>query len=98
MAKEKTKKVDEKPKAKETEEIKHIVRILNADLDGKKQVQMALTGIKGVGRRVALIFAAKADVNPHAILGKLSDEQIDALKNVIERKANESMPIWMVNN
>jgi small subunit ribosomal protein S13 len=98
MAKEKIKKVDEKPKAKETEEIKHIVRILNADLDGKKQVQMALTGIKGVGRRVALIFAAKADVSPHAILGKLSDEQIDALKNIIERKANESMPIWMVNN
>ena len=98
MAKEKIKKAEEKPKAKETEEIRHIVRILNTDLDGKQQVQMALTGIKGVGRRIALIFAAKADVNPHAILGKLSDEQIDGLKDTIERKANETLPIWMVND
>jgi len=98
MAKEKIKKTDEKPKAGEAEELKHIVRILNTDLEGKRQVQLALTGIKGIGRRVALIFAANAGVNPHAILGRLSDEQIDALKDVIEQKANEIMPEWMVNN
>lgn len=77
-------------------ELRHIVRIYNTDLDGKKQVQMALTGIKGVGRRLARVFAVKAGVDPYAILGKLPEEQIEALKNVIEN-ATESIPAWMMN-
>lgn len=84
---------------KETEgsvELRHIVRIYNTDLEGKKQVQMALTGIKGVGRRLARVFAVKAGVDPYATLGKLPEEQIEALKNVIE-SATESIPAWMMN-
>ena len=34
-------------------EIKYIVRIAQTDLDGKKAVQYALTGLKGVGIRGA---------------------------------------------
>lgn len=44
----KPKKPDEKAK-KSADELRHIVRILNTDLAGKRQVHMALTGIKGVG-------------------------------------------------
>ncbi len=99
MAKEKPKKAEEKPKkAEEAEELKHIVRILNTDLEGKRQVHMALTGIKGVGRRAASIFTAKAGVDPYATLGLLPDEQIDALKKVIEGDASTVMPIWMLNH
>jgi small subunit ribosomal protein S13 len=99
MAKEKSKKADEKPKkAEEAEELKHIVRILNTDLEGKKQVHMALTGIKGVGRRAANIFTAKAGVDPYATLGLLPDEQIDALKKVIEGDVSTVMPVWMLNH
>ncbi len=98
MAKEKTKKADEKPKkAAEAEELKHIVRILNTDLEGKRQVHMALTGIKGVGRRCARIFTDKAGVDPYATLGLLPDAQIDALKKVIEEEATQTLPVWMVN-
>lgn len=98
MAKEKTKKAEEKPKkAAEAEELKHIVRILNTDLEGKRQVHMALTGIKGVGRRCARIFTDKAGVDPHATLGLLPDAQIDALKKVIETEATQILPVWMVN-
>lgn len=84
---------------KETEssvELRHIVRIYNTDLDGKKQVQMALTGIKGVGRRLARVFAVKAGVDPCATLGKLPEEQIEALKNVIE-SVRDNIPAWMMN-
>lgn len=85
MAKEKSKKADVKPKkAEEAEELKHIVRILNTDLAGKRQVHMALTGIKGVGRRCARIFADKAGVDPRATLGLLPDAEIEKLKKVIE--------------
>jgi small subunit ribosomal protein S13 len=82
--------------AEGAEELRHIVRINNADLEGKRQVHMALTGIKGVGRRCARLFAAKAGVDPRATLGLLPDEQINNLKKVID-EANTVMPVWMVN-
>ncbi|HOV51794.1 MAG TPA: 30S ribosomal protein S13 [Methanothrix sp.] len=97
-AKEKAKKAEEKPKkAAEAEELRHIVRILNTDLAGKRQVHMALTGIKGIGRRCARIFTDKAGVDPHATLGLLSDADIEKLKNVIEQDAGKVLPVWMVN-
>ena len=58
---------------------------------------MALTGIKGVGRRCARIFTDKAGVNPNATLGMLPDSEIDKLKKVIEEDAANILPVWMVN-
>jgi len=40
----------------EKEEFKHIVRILDTDLDGKKSVAYSLCGMKGIGRRVDSCF------------------------------------------
>jgi small subunit ribosomal protein S13 len=70
---------------------------LNTDLAGKKQVQMALTGIPGVGRRCARIFTDKAGVDPRATLGLLPDSEIDKLKKVIEEDTITILPVWMVN-
>ena len=95
--KEKPKKAEAKPKKSADEELRHIVRILNTDLAGKKQVHMALTGIKGVGRRCASIFTAKAGVDPYATLGLLPDAEIDKLKKVIEEDATKILPVWMLN-
>ncbi len=95
--KEKPKKAEEKAKKSADEELRHIVRILNTDLAGKKQVHMALTGIKGVGRRAASIFTATAKVDPHATLGLLPDSEIDKLKKVIEEDASKVLPVWMLN-
>ncbi|MFB3765576.1 MAG: 30S ribosomal protein S13 [Methanotrichaceae archaeon] len=98
MARDKPKKTDEKSKkAADADELKHIVRILNTDLEGKRQVQMALEAIEGVGRRTARIFAEKAKVDPYATLGRLPDDQIDALKRVIEQEAVQTLPVWMMN-
>jgi small subunit ribosomal protein S13 len=98
LAKEKTKKTQgkSKPKAEEAEELKHIVRILNTDLEGKKQVHMALTGVKGIGRRCARIIADEAKVDPHAILGMLPDEKIEDLRTAVDN-ANTILPVWMQN-
>ncbi|MDD2638446.1 MAG: 30S ribosomal protein S13, partial [Methanothrix sp.] len=37
------------------------MRILNTDLNGHQPVQMALTGIKGMGRRNARLLTQKAE-------------------------------------
>ena len=83
---------EEKPK----DNIKYIVRIANADLDGTRTVEFALTGIKGIGVRVSKILSRKADVDPHAIMGYLPPEQVDKLRAVVDNfEAN--VPVWMLN-
>lgn len=64
----------------EQDEIKHIVRIANTDLEGKKSVQYSLTGIKGINRRIARIISDRSNVDPSATIGYLDDEKIDSVK------------------
>lgn len=78
------------------EEIKHIVRIANTDLEGKKSVQYSLTGIKGINRRTARIISDMANVDPTATIGYLDDEKIDSLKGTID-KIESILPVWMLN-
>lgn len=78
------------------EEIKHIVRIANTDLDGKKSVQYSLIGIKGINRRTARIISNNANVDPTATIGYLDDEKIDSLKKTID-KIESILPTWMLN-
>ncbi len=78
------------------EEIKYFVRISNTDLDGTKQVAVALTGIKGVGRHTASVITRLAGVNGHDIMGRLKDEEVDRLRSVTENYG-ERVPVWMVN-
>lgn len=78
------------------EELRHLVRIMNTDLQGAKPVQYALTGLPGVGRRTARIVAKSAEVNPNAVLGYLPDEDVSKLDAAIGNFEN-IMPIWMLN-
>ncbi|MDD4253980.1 MAG: 30S ribosomal protein S13 [Methanofollis sp.] len=78
------------------EEIKYFVRIRDTDLDGTKMALIALTGIKGVGRHAATYIVNKAQVDSHALLGKMSDEDVEKLRTAVEEFA-ESVPSWMLN-
>ncbi len=87
----------EAPKPKEGQpEIKHIVRIADTDLDGKRSVQYALTGIKGISRRVAKVLAANAGLNPTATLGYLNDADIEKLQSSVNDIVT-IVPSWMMN-
>jgi small subunit ribosomal protein S13 len=81
---------------KNNEELRHLVRIMNTDLQGAKPVQYALTGLPGVGRRTAILIARGAGVNPTAILGYLPDEEVVKLDNAIG-KFEDIVPSWMLN-
>lgn len=78
------------------EEIKYFVRIRDTDLDGTKKALIALTGIKGVGRHAAAFIINKAQVDAHALLGKMSDEDVERLSTAVDEYA-ESVPAWMLN-
>jgi small subunit ribosomal protein S13 len=77
-------------------EIKYIVRIAQTDLDGKKAVQYALTGLKGVGIRTARILTQRASIDPNDSMGYLDDEQIERLRESVAN-FNQNVPAWMFN-
>jgi len=76
---------------------KHIVRIADTDLDGNKPVMIALTGIKGIGLRMARAITNALELNPRAKLGELDDETIERLRKLVEEELEQHIPPWMFN-
>ena len=76
---------------------KHIVRIADTDLDGNKPVMVALTGIKGIGLRMARAITNALNLDPRAKLGELDDDTIERLKKFVEEEIEEGIPPWMLN-
>lgn len=64
----------------EESELKYFVRIINTDLDGTQPVQLALTGIKGIGLHAALVIARRAGVDVRATMGLLGDDDVAAIE------------------
>ncbi|OGS41732.1 MAG: 30S ribosomal protein S13 [Euryarchaeota archaeon RBG_16_62_10] len=81
---------------KRDENFRYIVRLVNSDLAGEKNVVIALTGIKGVGLRTAEIVTKMAGVPKDKKIGELTEEQTDALEKLIT-DYSEKVPHWMVN-
>ncbi len=87
----------EQPKQKEEgPEIKHIVRIADTDLDGKRSVLYALTGIRGVSKRIAKIISVNSGLDPKATIGYLNDMDIDKLQSSVDSLMT-IVPPWMMN-
>jgi len=81
----------------EEEDIRYFVRIGQTDLDGTKSVERSLSEMNGIGKRTARIIAEKADIDRRAVIGKLEDEEIDTIVELVEGFADE-VPEWMVNH
>jgi small subunit ribosomal protein S13 len=77
-------------------EFNYIVRIVNTDLDGSKQVPYALTKIKGINQRVAFFVVDKANINRNAKIGLLSEEDVSKLESTIG-SLHTTAPNWLVN-
>ncbi|MDK2795806.1 MAG: small subunit ribosomal protein [Archaeoglobaceae archaeon] len=76
---------------------KHIVRITDTDLDGNRNVVHALTGITGIGIRMARSIVNELGLDDKRKLGTLSDEEIEKLRALIEEDIEKRFPAWMLN-
>lgn len=81
----------------EGEDIRYFVRIGQTDLDGTKSVERSLSEMNGIGHRTARIIAQKADIDRRAVFGKLEDDEIDRIVEIVEGYADE-VPDWMNNH
>lgn len=82
--------------AEEGADFKYIVRIANTDLDGNRTAEMGLTGLAGVGRRMARVICTDAGLDRTRKLGDLSDEEVDLLETTVMSIA-DTTPDWMLN-
>jgi len=79
------------------EEFRHIIRIADTDLDGTEKVAYALTGIKGIGIRLANVILEKAGVDPETRLGFVPELKIEKIEDVITNPSKYGIPGWLLN-
>jgi len=78
-------------------DFRHIVRIINTDLKGEKKILMALQKIKGISFMLSNFICYSAKINPDSITGKLSNDDVLKIENVIRNPAKYNCPSWMMN-
>lgn len=81
----------------EIKEIKHLVRIANTDLDGRKHVPYALAKIKGVGIMFANAICEVTKINKREKIGNLSDADMKKLTEAVAKPLMLGLPSWMLN-
>ncbi|AHF99705.1 30S ribosomal protein S13 [Halostagnicola larsenii XH-48] len=87
---------EEPQEQEEDEDLQYFVRIGQADLDGTKSVERSLSELNGVGRRTARIIADEAEVDRTATFGRLDEDVIDEVVELVENYAEE-VPEWLTN-
>jgi small subunit ribosomal protein S13 len=78
-------------------DFRHIVRIANTDLKGEKQVHMALHKIKGVSFMFSNFVCYSAKIDPRKIAGKLADDEVQRIEDVIRNPSKHNCPAWLMN-
>ncbi len=75
---------------------RYIVRVANSDLDGRRRTGLALTGVRGVGLRIAEATCQMTGVDAHALIGDLPEPTVEGLEAALADLRNK-IPAWMTN-
>ena len=76
---------------------RYIVRLADTDLDGTRPAGIALTGVSGVGLRIAEATCRLGNVNPHEMIGNIPEATVDGLEAILSQLP-EKVPNWMINH
>jgi ribosomal protein uS13 len=79
------------------ESYKHIVRVMNTDLDGRKPIGYALTKIKGIGFMYSNLVCKLSHVDWKKRAGNLTNDEISEIEKVIRNPLEAGAPIWLLN-
>ena len=75
----------------------HILRVMNTNIDGKRNIMFAITAIKGVGRRYANLVLKKADIDLNKRAGELSEEDVEKIITIMQNPRQYKIPNWFLN-
>jgi len=77
-------------------DFKFIVRLAETDLNGERPIQLALSDIRGIGMRTAVLVTDRVAIPRKTPIGDLSDEQIEKIGAALQALP-EYCPVWMLN-
>jgi small subunit ribosomal protein S13 len=80
-----------------SEEYRHILRIVDADVEGTLKTSYALTKIKGMGLSLANAILKKANVNPDKRAGFLTEPEIERIEEIVKDPAKFGLLSWLLN-
>merc|ERR1711981_1452655 len=75
----------------------HNLRVMNTNIDGKRNIMFAITAIKGVGRRYANLVLKKADIDLNKRAGELSEEEVEKIVTIMQNPRQYKIPNWFLN-
>lgn len=73
------------------------VRCMNTDCRGDWTVQYALTQIKGIGRRLARIICDTAEIEQTALMGFLSETEVQKIEEITRSPKEYNLPYFLLN-
>jgi len=76
---------------------RYIVRLAGADLDGRRTSALALTGVRGIGLRLANVACQMANVPPNEMIGNLPEATVEGIEAVLAQLP-QRLPPWMLNH
>eukprot|EP01057_Protomagalhaensia_wolfi_P001237 Protomagalhaensia_wolfi_Nauph_80__1236@NODE_172_length_3315_cov_306_166361_g129_i0_p4_GENE_NODE_172_length_3315_cov_306_166361_g129_i0NODE_172_length_3315_cov_306_166361_g129_i0_p4_ORF_typecomplete_len157_score30_15Ribosomal_S13/PF00416_22/3e46_NODE_172_length_3315_cov_306_166361_g129_i022152685 len=85
------------PLGMQSPDFQHILRIMNTNVDGKRKVWVALTAIRGIGRRFAILVCRKADIDINRRAGELSNEEVEKITAIMAAPLNFKIPVHYLN-
>jgi len=82
---------------KQKPDYRHIVRVVDTDLDGSKPLYHSLNKIKGVSFMFANAVCSVSGIDKTKLAGKLSPDDVKKLNDVIKNPQKYGFPSWILN-
>ena len=80
-----------------SEEYRHILRIIDADVEGTLKASYGLAKIKGMSLSLANAILRKIGVDPNKRAGFLTETEIEKIEEAIKDPAKCGLPSWLLN-
>jgi len=80
-----------------SEEFRHIMRIVDANVDGTLKASYAVSKVRGISVRLAHAILRKADIDPEKRAGFLTEAEIDKIEEIVKDPLKYGVPSWFAN-
>ena len=78
-------------------DMRQIIRVLSADLDGSKKIKTALCSVRGVSYNFSHAVLAVAKIDGERKLNQLSEQEVALIETIAKDPVAHGIPVWMIN-
>ncbi|KAI5180394.1 small subunit ribosomal protein S18e [Nematocida sp. AWRm80] len=81
----------------ESSQMQDIIRIFNTNINGRAKIIKSLTGIKGIGLRMATLLCKRAEIDTSLRAGQVEQEKMDKIIQILDNPLQYDIPEWFLN-